>query len=71
MIRSSHGVVTMRKVSIPSFLSWPPSIVHTLSHWIKRYIVQDGFCKGCKVDPPPSGAPWATSLTAKWSTTLA
>jgi len=24
-----------------------------------------------EVDPPPSGAPWATSLTAKWSTTLA
>jgi len=26
---------------------------------------------GGKVDPPPSGAPWAMSLTAKWSTTLA
>ena len=25
----------------------------------------------CKVDPPPSGAPWATSLTAKWPTALA
>jgi len=25
----------------------------------------------CKVDPPPSGAPWATFYTAKWSTTLA
>ena len=24
-----------------------------------------------KVDPPPSGAPCAMSLTAKWSTTLA
>ena len=44
MIRSSHEVVTKRKVSIPSFLSWPPSIAHTLSHWIMRYIVQDGFC---------------------------
>ena len=80
-------VVTIRKVGIPSFLFWPPSIAHTLSHWIMRYIVQDGFCpwfrggctacsKGrdefqCKVDPPPSGAPWATFLTAKWSTTLA
>ena len=32
------------KVSIPSFLSWPPSIAHNLSHWIMRYIVQDGFC---------------------------
>jgi len=36
MISSSHEVVTMRKVSIPSFLSWPPSIAHTLSHWIMR-----------------------------------
>ena len=145
MIRSSHEVVTKRKVSIPSFLSCPPSIAHTLSHWIMRYIVQDGFCPwfrggctacsrgrdefqcgedvfpsnqaqrtietmqlpfflanpvfwlilasmvfetalslvlvcthfgtlalaGCKVDPLPSGAPWATSLTAKWSTNLA
>ena len=44
MISSSHEVVTKRKVSIPSFLSWPPSIAHTLSHWIMRYIVQDGFC---------------------------
>ena len=42
MISSSHEVVTKRKVSIPSFLSWPPSIAHTLSHWIMRYIVQDG-----------------------------
>jgi len=25
----------------------------------------------CKVDPPLSGAPWATFLMAKWSTTLA
>ena len=32
MIRSRHEVVTKRKVSIPSFLSWPPSIAHTLSH---------------------------------------
>ena len=44
MIRSRHEVVTKRKVSIPSFLSWPPSNAHTLSHWIMRYIVQDGFC---------------------------
>ena len=43
MMRSNHEVVTMRKVSIPSFLSWPPSIAQTLSHWIMRYIVQDGF----------------------------
>jgi len=33
--------------------------------------IQNKHQKGCKVDPPPSGAPWATSLTAKWSTTLA
>jgi len=26
---------------------------------------------GRKVDPPPSGTPWATFLMAKWSTTLA
>ena len=44
MIRSSHEVGTMRKVSIPSFLSWPSSIAHTLSHWIMRYVVQDGSC---------------------------
>ena len=44
MIRSSHEVVTKRKVSIPSFLSLPHSIAHTLFHWIMRYIVQDGFC---------------------------
>ena len=28
MIRSSHEVVTKRKVSIPSFLSWPPFLIH-------------------------------------------
>jgi len=33
------------EVSSPSFLSWPPSIAHTLSHWITRYIVLDGFTK--------------------------
>ena len=55
MISSSHEVVTKIKVSIPSFLSWFLSIAYTL----------------CKVDPPPSGATWAKSLTAKWSTTLA
>ena len=44
MISSSHEVVTKRKVSIPSFLSWSPSIAHTLSYWIMRYIVQGGFC---------------------------
>ena len=33
MIRSSHEVVTKRKVSIPSLLSWPPSNAHTLSYF--------------------------------------
>jgi len=56
------------EVSFPSFLSWSPSIAHTLSHYITWYIVLDGFCpwfRGGKVDPPPSGAPWVTFLTAK------
>ena len=35
------------KVSSPSFLSWPPSIAHTLSHQITRYIVLDGIIILC------------------------
>jgi len=45
-----------------------------VSAWLKttrlvKSICVDSFCPwvrgGCKVDPPPSGAPWATFLTAK------
>ena len=32
------------KFSFPSFLSWPPSIAHTLSYETERYIVLNGFC---------------------------
>ena len=31
------------KVSFPPFLSWPPSIAHTLSYEIVRYVVLNGF----------------------------
>ena len=43
LIMSSHKD-RREKVSFPSFLSWPPSIAHTLSQQITRYIVLDGFC---------------------------
>ena len=36
MISSSHEVVTKRKVSIPSFLSWPPSIANKL---VSKYTI--------------------------------
>jgi len=56
IIRSSQKMVIVKnKVNFPSFLSWPPIIAHTLSYLVVR----------CKVDPPPSGAPWATFYTAK------
>jgi hypothetical protein len=34
------------------------------------FVLASQYRSKCKVDPLPSGAPWATLLTAKWSTTL-
>ena len=34
------------------------------------FILASRYLKmGCTVDPPPSGEPWETFYTAKWSTT--
>ena len=45
MIMSSHRNSNREgKSQFSIILSWPPSIAHTLSYWIMRYIVQGGFC---------------------------
>ena len=67
MIRSSHRNSNREEKS--QF-----SIIFVLaSQYRSHSVLLDNavHCPRCKVDQPPRGAPWATSLTAKWSTTLA
>ena len=53
IVKSSHKNSNRKdaKSVFPSFLSWPPSIVHTLSYEIVRYVALNGFCpwvrRGC------------------------